>query len=246
MAKPNKPNKDTQAKARKAVAASKKRGRKDAKPKTRSKRRKPGKDPSDPPAPKDAPKGKKGLTNAEKSVRDTLIVERVALGWGWEDVAKEAGLSIEQTKRNYRARLKALPQLLEMDPMKIIELLVQGFQNSILDLETMAKDYGEKHPSAAVGAKKAAVETRKDLAQLLQATGQLPHELGTLRHLVDIRLSVRKLLEIVERFEGKVTTVKLADGSEVEVLEADAAQELKGGLRELAGESSEPTESEAA
>jgi hypothetical protein len=244
MAKPAKPKKETRKKAQKAVKAAAKGGRKAAKPKARGKRGKHGKkDAADPPAPKNAPKGRR-LTNAEKTVRDTLIVERVALGWNWPDIAKEAGLSQEQTKRNYRARMKALPKLLEMDPMKIIELLVEGFQSSVIDFEVMAREYAERNPSAAVGAKKAAVETRKDLAQLLQATGQLPHELGTLRHLHDIRMTVRHLLGHVDKFSERVRTIELPPAQKEEVLEA--ADELKGGLREIAGDEEQAAEPAAA
>lgn len=237
--KPGQPKKETRDAAKKAIANSKKRGRKNAKPKVRSRRRTPGvagrppgKDLSDPKAPKDAPKGRK-ITNAEKTVRDTLIVERIALGWAWPEVAEEAGLSIDQTKRNYRARIKALPKLMEMDPMKIIDLLVQGFQGSVIDFEKMAIQYAERNPSAAVGAKKAAVETRKDIAHLLQTTGQLPHDLGTLRHLHDVRVTVQLFIEKVEEFVVRVESVELPTKKRAEVLAA--AQELKGGLRSLAG-----------
>lgn len=235
MAKPTaKPNARTRKQARAAVKAARRRGRRGAALRTRSRKTNKGrKDASDPPAPRDSPRGKKGLTNAEKSVRDTLIVERVALGWPWADIAAEAGLSQEQCKRNYKARIAALPKLMEMDPLKIVELLVQGFQSSVIDFEKMAQEYADRSPNAAVGAKKAAVETRKEIAGLLQATGQLPNELGTLRHLYDIRVTVQALVGLVDRFVVEINDVRLPKRQRRAVLEA--AAELRGGLRELAG-----------
>lgn len=176
-------------------------------------------------------KGRK-LTNAEKEIRDSLIVERRMLGWEWEDIATEAGLSVDQCQRNYRAKIKNLPQLLSMKPMKILEMLLAGFQIAVLDFEMMAQTYAEKNPAAAVGAKKAAVETRKEIATLLQSTGQLPHDLGELRILTDVRHSVSIVIGLVEGFESAMRQIELPPEASKAVEKATG--QLHTGLKELA------------
>lgn len=176
------------------------------------------------------PKGK-NLTTAQKSVRDTLIVERRLLGWEWPEIAAETGLSIKQCQRNFKDRVDLMPKLASMDPLEIIEVLVKGFQSSVIDFERMAMAYADRNPSAAVGAKRAAVDTREKLGSLLQSTGQLPHDLGTLHHIYEIRVVAKKIVELVQTFEARVKTIDLPEETQKEIL--GHAGEISDGLREL-------------
>jgi hypothetical protein len=179
------------------------------------------------------PRGSKGLTNAEKSLRDTLIVQRVAQGWTWREISDEVGLSISQCKRAHKSKKQVMSDLLDMDPVEIVKRVIEGFEASIGDLEKMAFEYGASHPSAAVGAKKGADEARRNLIILLQSIGVLPHELGTLRYVREVRVIVDLLVESVDRFEKRVGAIEMPPKHRKEVRKA--ADELRSSLKEAAG-----------
>lgn len=173
------------------------------------------------------------LNAAQQNLRDTLIVVRVGQDWEWEAIAEEAGISVSQCQRAYKAKRNAMPDLMSMDPLDIVRELVEGFQLSITDFEAMASAYVVDNPPAAVGAKKAANGARADLAALLQATGQLPHELGTLRHVVELRAVVGQIVTVVAGFEAKVKRMKLDPAQKRRVVKA--ASETRKELESIAG-----------
>lgn len=192
-------------------------------------------------APQSRAKGKtpQRLTAAQQASRDTLIVTRVAQGWPWKRIAAEAGVTIRTAQRAHAAKKAAMPDLMSRDPLAIVRMLVEGFQMSIGDFEAMAVDYAQKHPSAAVGAKKAANDARGDLAALLQATGALPHELGTLRHVVELQNVATQIIGLVVGFEDAVKSMKLPKAQREPVLEA--ASTVVDGLEVIAGTAKDTT-----
>lgn len=177
--------------------------------------------------PKGAPK--KPANKSQRSIRDSRIVALRGMGFGFKDIGEMVGLSTRQTERNYYDRVENLPDLLEMKPLEVIRNLIHGFQNAILDFEQMAQDADQT--SAAVGAKKGANESRVHLLRLLQATGQLPYELGTMRHEVEVGHVVTVLLDTVEAFTARINSIDLGDGKK-EVI--DAAAEVSKTLEQLA------------
>lgn len=179
------------------------------------------------------PKGGRGLTNAEKSLRDSLILQRRAQRWTWEQISEEVGLSVSACKRAAKAKRETMLQILDMDPVEVVKKIIEGFEASIGDLEAMAVEYAEKHPSAAVGAKKGADEARRNLITLLQSIGFLPNELGTIRWVVEVRQIVELLTTSVTRFEARIADLDLTDENRKHLEEASG--ELRKALHEAAG-----------
>lgn len=178
------------------------------------------------------PKGK-NLTNAEKSLRDTLILQRRAQRWTWEEIAEEVGLSVSACKRAAKAKKETMLQILDMDPIEVVKKIIEGFEASIGDLEVMAVEYASAHPSAAVGAKKGADDARRNLITLLQSIGFLPNELGTIRWVVEVRQIVELLTTSVTRFEARISELDLSDENRKHL--EDASGELREALSEAAG-----------
>jgi hypothetical protein len=167
------------------------------------------------PAPKS--KGPKGepipLTLPEKSLRDSLILQRRAQGWAWAEIAAEAGLTVGGAQRAFRAKRAILPQLLSQDPMEVVEQMIEGFQASIGDHEKMAAAFASINPGAAVSAKRGADEARRNLLFLLQSIGFLPHELGTIRWLVESRQVVEVIVAQLVSFESTLKDLDMPDDS---------------------------------
>jgi hypothetical protein len=179
------------------------------------------------------PKGGHGLTNAEKSLRDSLILQRRAQRWTWEEISEEVGLSVSACKRAAKKKRETMMKLLDMDPIEVVKKIVEGFEASIGDLEAMAVEYASAHPSAAVGAKKGADEARRNLITLLQSIGFLPKELGTIRWVVEVRQIVELLTTSVTRFEARIMELDLSEENRKHLEEASG--ELRGALKEAAG-----------
>lgn len=180
-----------------------------------------------------APKGNK-LNSAEISVRDTLIVTRRAQGWSFEAIAKEVKLSRTATETAYDRKRASMTSLLELDAKAILEGLIEGLQFSVGDLEQLAvAAVEERNMSAAVAAKKAANEAREKLQGILQTTGILPNDLGTIRHQIEFHVVVVEVVNLVHNFVGKIESIDLPKGARPKVLEA--ADELRAGLEQLDG-----------
>jgi hypothetical protein len=176
------------------------------------------------------------LNLAEKAVRDTLIVTRRAQGWGWESIAAEVKLGIDATKKAHKRKVASLTSLMEMDATKILEGLIQGLQYSIGDLEQLAvAAVEERNMSASVSAKRAANEAREKLQELLQTTGLLPHDLGTIKHQIEFRVVVIEVVNLVHTFVGQIEAVAVELPPDKRELVHQHAGELFTGLEHLDG-----------
>lgn len=170
-----------------------------------------------------APRDKPGqaVLSAQRSARDTLIVARKAQGWPWSSIAKEAGLKIKAAENAYRARVKDMDQLLEQDAIEILNSLVQGLMLSIGDLEQLSvAALEDRNVSAAVGAKRGANDAREKLQNLLQTSGLLPQDLGTIRLEVDFRVFVKAMFDSVGEFVLQVQSLNLPPKQAQRVLAA--------------------------
>lgn len=164
-------------------------------------------------APKKKAKAAKGprLTAAQQHLRDTLMVVRVdGQGWSIEEAATEAGIKVEAAKLAIKKKREAQVQLLDKDPVEIIEGLVVQWQMAIGDFEQIAAAAAEANNlPVAVGAKKGAGEAREKLTELLQSFGTLPHDLGTITYTVEIRAVAMKINGAIEDFVSAVKEMKL-------------------------------------
>lgn len=172
------------------------------------------------------------LNSAERSVRDTLIVTRRAQNWPWDAIAAEVKLGVPATKKAHARKIASMTSLMEVDATKILEGLVEGLQFSIGDLEQLAVAALEGgNVGAAVSAKKAANEAREKLQDLLQTTGLLPHDLGTIRHQIEFRAVVVEVVTLVHTFVSSIEALELPEDKRQPVI--DLAGELTTGLEQL-------------
>ena len=147
------------------------------------------------------------LSATKRSLRDSLIIQRKAQSWPLDAIAEEACITERQVRRVLAERAEVGGSLLDQDAVEVIKDMMSAFHSSIGDFEVMAAAFAETHPSAAVGAKKAAMDTREKLLVLLQATGRLPGDLGYLGNLIDLRTIVEGTLDAMDEFEAGTKTV---------------------------------------
>lgn len=173
------------------------------------------------------------MTAVKQANRDTLMMTLRVQGWTDSEIAEEFGLTASAVHKAIKKKREAMPDLLDLDPVEIIRSLVEGFQASVADFEKMAYNYADDHPSAAVGAKRAADEARRNLAGLLQTTGTLPHDLGQVRHLVEVRVAVIEIVDSIKSFREVVASTKLPAQSKRAI--EGAAEEVTETLHRVAG-----------
>ena len=128
--------------------------------------------------------------------------------------------------------MEVTDDLLDAEPIKILQGILTGLQLSIGDLEQLAAaSIEERHLSAAIGAKKAANEARDRLGALLQSVGVLPHELGTLRFEFEFKALIVRIVDTVDRFVEGVERMRLPKNRREEIV--DLAHQLSTGLEKM-------------
>lgn len=179
--------------------------------------------------------------------RDSLMIQRRVQGWTWDAIAQEAGISVTSAKNAVRVRQETAPIRLNTDPVRVIEQIMEGYQLSVGDFEMMAQAALDKnHIAAAVGAKRGANDAREKMLLLLQATGRLPQDLGTLRHLIDIRAIAVQMLDTMDEFEREMTIIlRLGDPAQTRDEARAASDRVRRVFGELMGLGDSPVDGEA-
>lgn len=134
---------------------------------------------------------------ARRRMRNAAIVAAIGTGETPRELAKQFGITARQITRMLATREKA-PSDLGTVPLELIKDLLRSYRESIADFEAMAARYVDTHPTAALGAKRSALETRDKLAVLLQAIGKLPENLEVFRSQEDMRRTGLEMIGAIE------------------------------------------------
>lgn len=125
------------------------------------------------------------MSEADRRQRDCLIAQRVAQGWQWRAVATEAQMSERNARERYAIWREHHAGILSDEGAKTLEHLVEGLFCAVGDFELMALN--ADNSSAALGAKKAAVETREKCIRVLTEVGVLPRDMAKVREQLEAR-----------------------------------------------------------
>ena len=197
-------------------------------------------------SPGKVPTGRR-LTAAEQGLRDAAMVEARVRGDTWAEISKKYGISTTGARNAVKARREAMPDLMTMDSTELVEEIIFGWQISIGNYERMALELFETNPGAAVAAKRGADEARKQLTNLLQATGKLPRELGTLRYHFEVQTLAITIQENLDGFQKQVAAgveqldLPKAKMTRLRKLIEEARAPLNTHLKEYAGTAREVT-----
>jgi hypothetical protein len=137
------------------------------------------------------------LTAREKVERDAEIVSARASGLPWSEIAAEHRISGRQCRTivNEYGKTGITPRL--RDPVEVVDQMLEryeGFQERLIDIADTATN-----DSARVGAIKAAMEAMRSQAELMQAIGVLPRDLGRMAVAIDVRRVARAAIEVLDR-----------------------------------------------
>lgn len=140
-------------------------------------------------------------TAAGQIMRDMLVYELHLQGMKADAIARQDGRTTAGIKAVIRKQEKAnLEKLLEHAPVKIVEGMLRRSQMAWRMAATIAAH------AEADATRMTAIRTMLDaderVLEILQSTGHLPRELGTLRHLVDVRHIAIKMIDAVRDLES--------------------------------------------
>jgi|SRR5262252_5872644 len=162
---------------------------------------------------------REGMTDAEREERDAELVRDRLRGQSWPYLAEKYNLTQEWCKRIYTAwRNENQSTYQGRDPIQIVHSMLDRLESWVEQLAEVAD--ASTADTVKIAAINAQLNALTRTAELMQATGILPHDLGTLRLELDVQtLAVRLVTVLTEN--GATPEMKRAI---LETLKADALQ----------------------
>jgi hypothetical protein len=140
-------------------------------------------------------------TTAGQIMRDMLVYELHLQGMSPKAIAAQDGRTTAGIKAVIRRQENAnLERLLEHAPVKIVEGMLRRSQMAWRMAATAAAH--AEQDGVRITAIRTMLDADERVLQILQSTGHLPNELGTLRHLVDVRHIAIKMIDAVRDLES--------------------------------------------
>lgn len=164
--------------------------------------------------PKRAPKRKPPkLSVRQRSKRDDqVVIDRLVNDMSWPSIAKRHGISERQGRRIVAAYAQEqAPSLDEIDPTEEVWGAIQSDDAAIERLrDTRERAKKQNNLNAEIGAERTIAWLRNQKFSKLQQSGLLPKELGTLKHVYEVRHIVQRLLVVVDRIaKGEVEAASI-------------------------------------
>lgn len=134
----------------------------------------------------------------EQYERNLDIVAMRVRGKPWSVIAAKHNLKVRRCQYIFAEWKSLNPTLRHHDPIDIVDELLYGYQAVLQDL---AEDVDKAPPGSAqrVGANNSKLRAYREMAELLQAVGALPNDLGTLSLLVDGQITADRIITVLER-----------------------------------------------
>lgn len=138
-------------------------------------------------------------------------------------IAKQFELS-ERTVRTVINDREQMPSLLDKAPAELLEEMIANLRHTVRDFETMAYAYHE-NPSAALAAKRGAIDARDRLRQLLESTAVLPTNAQLDKAEAVVRPIAEELAELMARVSRGEITVEAAHERFCQIAEASSERQ---------------------
>lgn len=143
---------------------------------------------------------------AEKVERDRQIVAAKARSLSDATVADTFNVD-ESTVREVMAQWReSQPNLKTIDPIEVVEQVLFELRGSIEELALVSST--TKNDNVRVGAIKARIDALDKMTSLMQATGVLPNDLGTLKVDMDVRAFAATVLRVFTEEQVPEETVE--------------------------------------
>lgn len=118
----------------------------------------------------------------------------------WSEIAKEHRLTKRRCQQIWDQWRAVNPTLRDHDPIEIVDELLYGYQATLEDLEATVQASDTDSP-VRVAALNGKLRVFREMAELLQAIGVLPNDLGTLKVHVDGQVTAERVITVLEKFK---------------------------------------------
>jgi hypothetical protein len=163
---------------------------------------------------------KPGLTDEERKERDAELIRDRLRGQSWPYLSEKYGLTQDWCQTIYREwREQNQSTYQGRDPIQIVHSMLDRLESWTEQLAEVADE--SSADTVKIAAINAQLNALTRTAELMQATGILPHDLGTLRLELDVQSLALKLVTVLTD-QGASPEMKRAI---LETLKADALQQ---------------------
>lgn len=147
---------------------------------------------------------------AEKVQRDRQIVAAKARALSDATVAETFGVSERHVQNVMAEYRESQPSLRTIDPIETVEQVLFELRGTIEELALISSS--TKQDAVRVGAISKKLDATKQMTALMQATGVLPNDLGTLKVDMDVRAFAATVLRVfTEEGVPQETVAKVMD-----------------------------------
>jgi len=141
---------------------------------------------------------KPGMTEAEREERNQELIRDRLRGQSWTYLSEKYGIQARVCMKIYKEwRDENAPTYQGRDPIAIVHSMLDRLEAWV---EQLAEIADEAEGNVRISAINAQLNALTRTAELMQATGLLPHDLGTLRLELDVQaLGVRLVTVLTEQ-----------------------------------------------
>ena len=138
------------------------------------------------------------LTPIQRARRDVQIINLLRRGITVERVAAQFALTTRAVRYIRQKYRDEQPDLSELDPTEVVRETLDGYEAAIEELALIAA--GAEHDATKVGAIRTRLEAIRGRIEMLQSVGAVPHDLGQIRVIEDVRESARQVIQVFREF----------------------------------------------
>ena len=131
--------------------------------------------------------------------RNAEVVRDRARGLGWSKVAERNGLSERQCRRICEEWRATRPSAYDHDPLALLDEILDHYDAGIEDLALVREE--ALQDAVKVGAVKARMNLIREKAELLQAVGILPRDLGKFAEERDLRVVADTVWAVMDKHD---------------------------------------------
>jgi hypothetical protein len=141
---------------------------------------------------------KPGMTEAEREERNQELIRDRLRGQSWSYLSEKYNIQVRVCQHIYKQwRDENAPTYQGRDPIAIVHSMLDRLEAWV---EQLAEIADEAEGNVRISAINAQLNALTRTAELMQATGLLPHDLGTLRLELDVQaLGVRLVTVLTEQ-----------------------------------------------
>ena len=151
-------------------------------------------------------------------MRDMLVYELHLQGMSPKAISDSDGRSENRIRQVIERQSRSSPEkLLDLQPVKIVEAMLRRSQMAWRLSATTAAH--TENDGIRIGAIRTMLDCDERVLLILQSTGHMPRELGTLRHLVDVRHIAVRMIDAVRGLESGERTPEEVRGTFEELLQ---------------------------